>query len=127
MSETKSETLSSDVLSNELDESAAEATATAAADGDAVNENNEMLMCADVDEDAELAAMQKTLQELEDDIDTVSKESNNAVNGSNSNLSTEEKGEVDARSVFVGNVDYSATADDLVRVSIFLTQNQVYL
>ena len=30
-------------------------------------------------------------------------------------LSLEEKMEVDARSIYVGNVDYSATADDLER------------
>jgi len=76
----------------------------------------------DSTEDPELEAIKARVREMEDEAeklkqmqDEVEKQLSSSPPASTSGMSIEEKMEVDARSVYVGNVDYSATADDLER------------
>jgi len=97
--------------------------------GDDENEtpdaNEDMSMNAgnggDSEADPELEAIKARVREMEEEAeklkqmqDEVEKQMNMSPPGS-SGMSAEEKMEVDGRSVYVGNVDYSATADDLER------------
>jgi len=88
---------------------------------DLVSESSAQLGDNDNAEDPELEAIKARVREMEEEAeklkqmqDEVEKQiSINPVTGAG--LSLEEKMEVDERSVYVGNVDYSATADDLER------------
>lgn len=55
------------------------------------------------------------LKRMQDEVDRQMNVSPNSKTGHPQTLSLEEKQEVDARSIYVGNVDYSATANDLER------------
>jgi len=72
-------------------------------------------------EDPEVEAIKARVRDMEEEADRlkqmqeeVEKQMSMSAGGTAA-LSLEEKMEVDARSIFVGNVDYSATADDLER------------
>jgi len=73
----------------------------------------------DGDEDPEIEAIKIKMKEMEDEAERLQKMQEEAEKMSGPSgalgLTPEEKAEIDARSVFVGNVDYSATADDLER------------
>jgi len=79
----------------------------------------------DASEDPELEAIKARVREMEEEAERLKimqevmndedKHDSDSPNASTSGMSIEEKMEVDARSVYVGNVDYSATADDLER------------
>lgn len=70
--------------------------------------------------DPELVSFQMRLKEMEEETEKL-KQMQDQLNISPNNkaavqtLSLEEKQEIDNRSVYVGNVDYSTTADDLVK------------
>ncbi|CAG2178783.1 unnamed protein product, partial [Oppiella nova] len=80
---------------------------------------------ADASEDPELEAIKARVREMEEEAERLKimqevmndedKHDSDSPNASTSGMSIEEKMEVDGRSVYVGNVDYSATADDLER------------
>lgn len=55
------------------------------------------------------------LKQMQDEVDRQMNLSPNNKSGSQQTLSLEEKQEIDTRSIYVGNVDYSTTADDLER------------
>lgn len=55
------------------------------------------------------------LKQMQDEVDRQMNISPNDRTNSQQTLSLEEKQEIDARSIYVGNVDYSTTADDLER------------
>lgn len=55
------------------------------------------------------------LKRMQDEVDRQMNVSPNSKTGQAQTLSLEEKKEIDARSIYVGNVDYSTTADDLER------------
>lgn len=55
------------------------------------------------------------LKQMQDDVDRQMNSSPNNKTSSQQTLSLEEKQEIDTRSIYVGNVDYSTTADDLER------------
>jgi len=85
---------------------------------DDANQNNNV----DSSEDPELEAIKARVREMEEEAeklkqmqDEVEKQMSCSPPASTSGMSIEEKMEVDGRSVYVGNVDYSATADDLER------------
>lgn len=70
--------------------------------------------------DTELEAIKLRVREMEEETeklkqmqDEVDRQMN--ITGKPKTLSLEEKQEIDARSIYVGNVDYSTTADDLER------------
>lgn len=75
--------------------------------------------------DAELEAIKTRVKEMEEETeklkkmqDEVDRQMNISPSSKSSQLQTlslEEKQEIDARSIYVGNVDYSTTADDLER------------
>lgn len=77
------------------------------------------------DQSAEAKLTQTRVKEMDEEIeklkrmqDEVDRQMNISPNGKSSQpqtLSLEEKAEIDARSIYVGNVDYSTTADDLER------------
>jgi len=79
----------------------------------------------DASEDPELEAIKARVREMEEEAERLKimqevmndedKHDSDSPNASTSGMSIEEKMEVDGRSVYVGNVDYSATADDLER------------
>ncbi|CAG2112222.1 unnamed protein product [Medioppia subpectinata] len=79
----------------------------------------------DATEDPELEAIKARVREMEEEAERLKimqevmndedKHDSDSPNASISGMSIEEKMEVDGRSVYVGNVDYSATADDLER------------
>nr|XP_054748339.1 polyadenylate-binding protein 2-A-like [Lytechinus pictus] len=74
-------------------------------------------------EDEELEAIKARVREMEEEAEKLKEMQNEVDKQMNlsspppaqavAHLSMEEKGEVDARSVYVGNVDYSATAEEL--------------
>lgn len=55
------------------------------------------------------------LKQMQDEVDRQMNISPNNKSGSQQTLSLEEKQEIDNRSIYVGNVDYGTTADDLER------------
>lgn len=55
------------------------------------------------------------LKQMQEEVDRQMNISPNNKSGSQQTLSLEEKQEIDTRSIYVGNVDYSTTADDLER------------
>lgn len=55
------------------------------------------------------------LKQMQDEVDRQMNISPNNKTNTQQTLSLEEKQEIDARSIYVGNVDYSTTADDLER------------
>lgn len=55
------------------------------------------------------------LKQMQDEVDRQMNISPTNKSSSQQTLSLEEKQEIDARSIYVGNVDYSTTADDLER------------
>lgn len=70
-------------------------------------------------EDPDLEAIKRRMQEMEEEAEKLKQMQDDLDKGGEAPgstvLSLQEKMEIDARSVFVGNVDYSATADDLER------------
>lgn len=71
-------------------------------------------------EDPELEAIKARVKEMEEEAEKlkelqkeVEEQMNHSSSASNASLTVEEKKEVDARSIFVGNVDYGATAEEL--------------
>lgn len=55
------------------------------------------------------------LKQMQDDVERLMHVGSTDSSSSQQTLSLEEKQEIDARSIYVGNVDYSTTADDLER------------
>ncbi|XP_064640328.1 polyadenylate-binding protein 2-B-like [Lineus longissimus] len=91
---------------------------------DAPEEQEVLAEAVDTGEDPELEAIKARVREMEEEAEKLKEMQNevekqmNLSSGSASaanplNLSKEEKIEVDARSIYVGNVDYSATAEEL--------------
>ena len=77
---------------------------------------------AEEKEDPELEQIKLRVKEMEEEAeklkqmqDEVERQMNTSPPTSTSGLSLEEKQEIDIRSIYVGNVDYTATADDLER------------
>ncbi|XP_017490987.1 PREDICTED: polyadenylate-binding protein 2-like [Rhagoletis zephyria] len=68
-------------------------------------------------EDEELEEIKARVREMEEEAEKLKQMQDDILASASQNdsvtLSPEEKAEADARSIFVGNVDYSATADDL--------------
>lgn len=62
---------------------------------------------------ARVREMEEEAEKLKQMQDDVSSQVNSAGSNDHVLLSPEEKAEIDSRSIYVGNVDYSATADDL--------------
>ncbi|XP_054164466.1 polyadenylate-binding protein 2-like [Oppia nitens] len=87
--------------------------------------SDHMNSTSDATEDPELEAIKARVREMEEEAERLKimqevmndedKHDADSPNASTSGMSIEEKMEVDGRSVYVGNVDYSATADDLER------------
>jgi len=72
----------------------------------------------DAQDDPELEAIKARVREMEEEAEKLKQmqeEVEKEIGTGNAGLSLDEKMEVDGRSVYVGNVDYSATADDLER------------
>lgn len=63
----------------------------------------------------EMEAEQEKLKKMQDEVDRQMNMSPSSKTSQPQTLSIEEKQEIDARSIYVGNVDYSTTADDLER------------
>ena len=63
----------------------------------------------------EMEAEQEKLKKMQDEVDRQMNMSPTSKSSQPQTLSLEEKQEIDARSIYVGNVDYSTTADDLER------------
>lgn len=89
---------------------------------DVLLNNNTIHNNVNSSEDPELEAIKARVREMEEEAeklkqmqDEVEKQMSISPPASTSGMSIEEKMEVDGRSVYVGNVDYSATADDLER------------
>lgn len=64
---------------------------------------------------SEMEAEQEKLKRMQDEVDRQMNMSPTSKTNQPQTLSLEEKQEIDARSIYVGNVDYSTTADDLER------------
>ncbi|CAJ0930059.1 unnamed protein product, partial [Mesorhabditis belari] len=65
---------------------------------------------------AEIEEEQKKLQQIQNETDAQMNLSSSSLNGSSAyppTLSAEEKAEIDGRSVYVGNVDYGCTGEEL--------------
>jgi polyadenylate-binding protein 2 len=87
--------------------------------------SNEMEIGGETASDAELEAIKTRVKEMEEETeklkkmqDEVDRQMNISPSSKSSQLQTlslEEKQEIDSRSIYVGNVDYSTTADDLER------------
>ncbi|KAI1285194.1 Polyadenylate-binding protein 2 [Halotydeus destructor] len=74
----------------------------------------------DNSEDPELEAIKQRVREMEEEAEKLKQmqdevEQSIITSPSTVGLTVEEKAEIDNRSIYVGNVDYSATADDLER------------
>nr|XP_027196914.1 polyadenylate-binding protein 2-like isoform X2 [Dermatophagoides pteronyssinus] len=71
-------------------------------------------------DDEELEVIKARVREMEEEAeklkqmqDDITSQISNTGSNDQSTLSPEERAEIDSRSIYVGNVDYSATADDL--------------
>ncbi|RWS11709.1 polyadenylate-binding protein 2-B-like protein [Dinothrombium tinctorium] len=77
------------------------------------NESN--LKSDDNTDDPELEAIKARVREMEEEAEKLKQMQDEVEKQLNLRMTPEEKMEVDSRSIYVGNVDYSATADDLER------------